>query len=266
MAEPAPRDRAQDGIVELRIRRLALLPHAARELDGARRDGVHADLLRRQHERLRHGVVDQRRLDGRVRGGAPAGAIAGDRGDVEDRTATRLFEEWNGGVRGAHGGHDVDIEAFGPSGLVVGLPEAGRVVDQDVDAAQRIRRRGDVGGDGALVGQVADGGVCLGAELGDLGRCLVQAGLPACADGNGRAGAGKAQRDRSADALAAAGDDHTFPTQLEVHARTPLLWAAPRGAFLVAACPRSWPARGSLRRLPRRRAAGRPVRCRYSGR
>src|SRR6185295_5802088 len=53
VAEAARGDGVEDGVVELRLARLAPVPDAAGELDGARRDGVDADALGGQHQRLR---------------------------------------------------------------------------------------------------------------------------------------------------------------------------------------------------------------------
>ncbi len=89
LAHAAPGNRLQRGVVERRIVCLALVPHAAGKLDRAGRDRVDANVLRHQHQRLRHRVVDDRGLHRGIGRRARAGAVAGDRGNVEDRTARR---------------------------------------------------------------------------------------------------------------------------------------------------------------------------------
>ena len=64
-----------------------------------------------------------------------------------------FLDERYRGVRGAHGRHHIDGETLFPACLVVGGPEPGGVVDENIDAAERIRSRRDVGRNRVLVGQ-----------------------------------------------------------------------------------------------------------------
>ena len=117
-------------------------------------------------------------------------------------------------MRGAHGRHHVDVEALGPACLVVGGAKPGRVVDQNIDAAERAGCRRDVGGEGVFVGEIAYGRVRLDTARQDLGRRRVERLTAARADRNRRARISEPERDRSPDTLAAAGDDGTLAFKL----------------------------------------------------
>ncbi len=216
-AEPRPGDRAQDRVVEVGVAGLAILPHATRKLDGARRDRIHPDLFRRQHEGLAHGVVDQGRLHGRVRRRAGAACVSGDRGDIQDHAGAGLLQIRDGRMGRPYRRHNVDVEPGGPAGLVVRRAEARGVVDQDVDAAERGRCGGDIGVDRLLIREVAGDGM-----RGDtLGRDLLAGSLerrgPACADGDGGANGREAQRDGAPDTLTAARHHDALALHADLH-------------------------------------------------
>ena len=145
---------------------LAFVPDAAGEFDRARRHAVHADAVLRIHRRLRRRVVDHRGLDravGRLPRRCPH---RGDRRGVH-HAALGILEERQRGLGGVHDRHHVHRHADRPAGLVVGRAETGCVVDQDVDAAECLRRIGDVAADRRAIGQVAD---CRRAPRGRIWR------------------------------------------------------------------------------------------------
>src|SRR5262249_5146117 len=91
------------------------------------------------------------------------------------------------------------------------------VVDEDINAPQRICSGGDVGCDRILVGQVAHSAMLLYAMGGDLGRCCIERRASARADGYAGTCCGKAERNRAPDAPATTRDDHPLSFQVYVH-------------------------------------------------
>ena len=176
--EAAERDALQRSLVQRRVVALALVPDAARELDRAGSDGIDADALARQRGRLAAGIAVHRRLHGRVGGGPRRRPKGGDRGNVDDAgtaRGTRLLQPGQRRTRAAHHRQDVDREAGGPALLVVAHAEARGVVDQHVDAAQRLGRGRHPGGDGSGIGEVAGHGVDPTTLTSDVGARLFAA-------------------------------------------------------------------------------------------
>ncbi len=124
---------------------------------------------------------------------------------------------------GAHGGHQVDVEAGLPAGVVVAVTEPGGVVDHDVDATQRGGGCFDPGFDLRRIGQVAGVHVYVGAiGLQRFPRTL-QALVAARAQAQSCAVPGEGGGDRQADAAAAAGNQYTGLAQVgKGHRRAPL--------------------------------------------
>ncbi len=77
--------------------------------------------------------------------------------------------------------------------------------------------RGDVAVDRRLVGEVAFARMRLDAVLADLRRGCVERVLAARADRDVGAAGREAERDRAADALAAAGDDDLLALETDLH-------------------------------------------------
>ena len=120
-------------------------------------------------------------------------------------------------MRGAHRRHQVDVKPRGPARLVVLHAEAGRVVDQDVDAAECCCRSADITRHRRPVAKIARLAVHFGPEFREAGLGPLQAFSTAGADGHVGAIAGKCGRDREADAPAAAADDGAFTLERELH-------------------------------------------------
>ena len=94
---------------------------------------------------------------------------------------------------------------------------AGGVVDQHVDAAERLGRGGDVALDDRLLREIAGGGVRLaGMRSHFLARCLQCLGA-ARADRDVSAALREPQRDGAADATAAAAHHHAPVPDVDVH-------------------------------------------------
>jgi len=205
-AVTSERDLCQGGGIEGWLLALAPVPQAIGEFDGAGGDRVDADALFGQRQRLRGGVLAERGLDCGIWRTVPAWVERGDGTGVHDAGVRRPCQMRQRCARGAHGGHQVDVETGEPAVVVVIEAVAAGVVHQHVDTAQRCGGRFDPGVDGSRVGQVAALHVGAAATRGDLVRHFVQRGLPACANGYGRSRRSEGQRDAAADALAAAGD------------------------------------------------------------
>src|SRR4029077_2824853 len=120
-------------------------------------------------------------------------------------------------MRGAHDRHEVDVDALGPARLVVARAETRRIVDQDVDAAERLRCRRDVGGNGVLVGEIAYASMRLDAVRQDLVHRRVECGLAPGANRNGGAGSREREGNRPPDTPAAAGDYGALTFQANLH-------------------------------------------------
>ena len=135
-----------------------------------------------------------------------------------DDGAAGLPEPGQRRVRGAHAGHQVDVEARAPAGFVVAVPESGRVVDQDIDAAESLGGTLDPVDDGTGVGEVAGAGVDGAAEVAQFGLGLAQALQAARADGDVGTGGGKAQRDGASDPAAGAGNKNLSLVERNMHA------------------------------------------------
>jgi hypothetical protein len=171
----------------------------------AGRNAIDPDTLLGEQRGLGLGVFDDRRLDRAVGRGAGRGGQARDRGDVDDRAGAGAFQERQRRPDRPHGAEEIDIDAGGPAGLVMAGAEAGGVVDQDIDAAERGTGLLDVALNRRAVGEIADRGMRLDAVLGDLSAHLLQRLGAAGADRDRGARLGAGQRDRPPDAAAAAG-------------------------------------------------------------
>lgn len=121
----------------------------------------------------------------------------------------------------AHGAHQVDVEAAFPALLVVGAAEAGGVVDEPLQTAERLDRAGDEGRDLIGVADVANCGVNLAAVILELAACRFEMLRDAAADGDGRPFHGAGLGDRKADAAGSAGDNDGLAGQTEVHVLLP---------------------------------------------
>ena len=177
-----------------------------------RRDAVHRDVVARQLLAERLGQRDDAGLRRRIGDRVRIALLAGDRGDVDDAAVVLRDHQRHHGAAAEELAVEVDAHHLRP-GLRRILPgrhvrpgDAG-VVDQDVDAAERLH-----------------GGVARGFDLGELGdvdrdgdrpcracraRRAVFVGELAVAIPDRDRGAGLEQPrdDRPADALGAAGDD-----------------------------------------------------------
>src|SRR5258705_4653751 len=110
-------------------------------------------------------------------------------------------------MRGAHDCHDMDVDTLAPARLVVARAEPRRIVDQDVDAAERLGCRRDVTSDGRLVGEIAYASMRLDPVRLDLVRRRVECRLAARANRNCSAGSREPECDRPPDTSAAAHDE-----------------------------------------------------------
>ena len=137
----------------------------------------------------------------------------------------------------AHHRHHVDAERGGPALLVIGLPETRGVVDEDIEPAERLHGLRHIGRDLIGVSEIDAGSMGGDAERLDLLARRFQRPGPACADRDGRPARGEAERDRAADATAAAHDDHALAGEFPGHLGLPFLidsrslLAAGRGAL-----------------------------------
>ena len=195
-------------------------PHAARKFNRTRCDAIDAYALRRAGG-LRGRVMDHRRLGRPIRRRAGRGLQAGDRGNVQDRTAGLALEQRQRSVRGSDHRHHVDRIPGCPGSLVVADAKARSIVDQNVDAAHRRGRTSDEARHRVGIGQIARRSVHAAAEPADLGAGSLQRRGAARANRYVSARGRKTQRNRSADAAAATGHDNA--TVLKSCAMTTLL-------------------------------------------
>ncbi|MNV64288.1 hypothetical protein D3C71_1569230 [compost metagenome] len=191
------------------------IPEAIGKFDRARCDGVDPDPVRRQRQGLRRCVVRQRGLGRRIRCAAGTRLLRGDRGQVEDAGVGRGAQPRQRKARGADRRHQVDLQAGGPAVFVIGHAVAGGVVDQHIDAAERIGSGLQPGADAAEVAQIGGEGVQLRALGLRIGLQGVKPRLPAGAGRHLRTGAGEGQRQFAADALAATGDQHPAAGEID---------------------------------------------------
>ncbi len=171
------------------------------------RHGVATDPVAGVHVCDKPRVREQRRLQHRVVGHAERRALRCCRRHVDDRRPRPHVRQRS--ARGAHGGHQVELERLLP--VVVGelaeladVRSAG-VVDEAVDAAEALDRGGDEPVCGTALRQV-------GCDM-ELARAVVAA--PGRDDV--RALGGKSRRDLEADAGRRAGDETDLSCETEIH-------------------------------------------------
>ena len=169
--QPAERNAGEKLGAVLRRVRAAHEPLQHAGLAHHRIDGVDADVLGRQFHRHRFGQRDHGALRPVVPGEAGARADAGGRGDVDDDAAAALFHlrhRCDGRQIDRFDVDRVDAVELGLADLeqrLVAVCDAG-VVDDDVDAAERLGRRPHHGVDVDLLRDVALHGMHLVAEAG----------------------------------------------------------------------------------------------------
>src|SRR5690348_10023373 len=195
------------------------IPYAAREFNRARRDGVDADAVLGKFERLRSGVVADRSFHRRVRRPAAARMKRRDRAGVQDAALWRLPEVRQRRARGAHGGHQVDIEIGEPGFVIFAEAITRSVVDQHIDAAKRRSGGFNVGADRLRIAEIA--ALCMGDRT-ECSHCIArffQRSRTTRADGHRGARTRERQRHGAPDAATAAGDDHAVAGEVEWHRR-----------------------------------------------
>ena len=116
-----------------------------------------------------------------------------------------------------HDRHHVDREVGAPALVVVRRAEGRGVVDQKVDAAQGSDGVAHVAAHLVAIRQIGAGGMGLAAELGDLGPGLLERLGITGADRDVAAAGREAQRNRLADAPAAAADDRLLAREIDLH-------------------------------------------------
>ena len=166
------------------------------------------------------------------------------RRNVDDRAAATFLDMRHGRPDRARRTQQIDIDAALPSCLVIAGAEAGGVAHQDVDAAERLGGRIDIGRQRLQVGHVAGLRMRRDAGCGDRVAHRRETVGAAGADRHRRAGLGETERDRAADAAAAAGDHRPLSRQIDLHPSGPPDSAIGRSwrGFLPAASPRPSPA------------------------
>src|SRR5207248_7325109 len=91
-----------------------------------------------------------------------------------------------------NGAQEVNVDAGGPAGLVMAGAEAGGIIDQGVDAAERRAGLADVMRHRGRIGEIADGGMRLDPAFGDLAAHPIECLGAAGADRDGSPGLAKA--------------------------------------------------------------------------
>ena len=157
------------------------------------------------------------RLHRGVGGVAHGRAQARDRRHVHDRGAPRLLQKRLGRGGGADRRQQIDVDAGAPRGLVAAHPRARRVVDEHVDAAERLGCAWDVARDLARAREVAALGVHALAELRELRGDTREILRAARAQRDAGARLGERARDRAPDAAAAAAHDHARTAEVDAH-------------------------------------------------
>src|ERR1700737_3900741 len=103
----------------------------------------------------------------------------------------------------AHRCHQVDLDAGLPAGFGIPAAETGRVVDQNVDATERLAGCCNVSADRLAVSEIARCGMDRVAINVQLGLDRFQSFQIACANGHGGASLREPERDAAADAARA---------------------------------------------------------------
>ena len=136
---------------------------------------------------------------------------------MDDARLFALRQPGPRGARGADGAEQVDVDALLPAFLAVAGPEAGGVVDEDVDPAECGGGFVHIGFDGCRIGHVADGCMHGRAVRGQLVvRGLQRVGATP-ADRHMHAFGGERVGDGQADTAAAAGDHGPSAGKKSVH-------------------------------------------------
>ncbi len=116
-----------------------------------------------------------------------------------------------------HDRQHVDREVAGPTLVVVRRAEGRGVVDQEIHAAQGGDGLAHIAAHGIALRKVGAGGMGLAAEPGDLDTGLLERLGVAGADRDVAAARREAQRDRLADAPAAAANDGLLAREIYLH-------------------------------------------------
>ena len=206
---------------------------ADRRADLVGHHAVDADIVGRELDRHRARHVGDAALGRRIGDGAVASVIARRRGHVDDlapgtgrdhclggmfcKQEGRSQRDRNGAVPFLGG----DVEHV----LVVGN---GDIVDENVEAAEGCRHRCHCRINVALLGDVADEGLCLAACRIDLGRHALGALTVEIDDGDAGAFARESLGDLFANVAAGAGDDGCL--SLKFHLSLPDLLMCQHGA------------------------------------
>src|SRR5512134_1446588 len=189
----------------------------------ARQDGVAAHLVRAGLDRNALGEADHAPFRGGVGGALRKAVPAGSRGEVDDAAAARRLEQRHAFARAIEHAGEVDGDAAVPVlGCDVldlaGGPGDARVVDQHVQAAERLLRLGEQPVHVRAAGDVGAGAADVLVERGE--RLVVDV-----ADEDARARIAERARDREPDARRARGDQHAQVLGRSVHACLPLFSA-----------------------------------------
>jgi hypothetical protein len=206
-------------LVEIGHAALDILPDAAFDIGVARRHGVDADILRGELVREALGVMDERRFDGPVRACREIHLEARDARDDRDRCACRFFEMRERCRHGVHRVHHVCAEGFLPGLGRVADGERADIADERVDAAELLGGGFDPLGERGSIGDVDGLAEALDALLGQRLRGRIDLSRLAGADGDIRPFGREEIADRSADPLAASGDQCVLAFELKIHLR-----------------------------------------------
>jgi hypothetical protein len=199
------------------VHALPALQHPAR-LDGAGRQRVGADALRRVVRGQHLGELDERALAGAVGRAAGRGDAAELRGDENHAAATTRDHGRDGRLRHEEGAGQVDPDDAVPRGLIElehggCAVVVGGTIEQDVDAAESLdgcRHRGPAAGAFRDVEMHRHGPAAALLDVG--GRRLGAGGLDVGA-GDARAGGGERKRGGTADPVGGADDDRALAVE-----------------------------------------------------
>ena len=216
--QPAVRlARFQRGPLGRWVRRAVKQAADPRRVGGARVDGVDPDPVGHAVGRHRAGQRGDRTLTGRVH--RPLGKPGGrrDRAGIDHGGVCGGSQGRPGRAGDSRGAHHVDVEHAVP--LFVGglfdcpLGTGAGVVHQDVEPAERLKRGGDRGADGGVVGDTR-------RDVSHLGRQRARALGGQVKDHDGGAFGGERGGDGRADAGRTAGNECLQSLEL-VHVRLP---------------------------------------------
>jgi hypothetical protein len=115
------------------------------------------------------------------------------------------------------GAHEIHLQARWPCAGIGAHRQGGRVVDEDIDATERLPCIVEERAEECRVGHVTDGGIDCRACCADLGLSVAQGCLVPPADGYGATLGRESARNRQADATGAAEHDSAPPFQSQIH-------------------------------------------------